>query len=130
MSSSLGELDDHWEAYEVISDATHRFLWMRHGYNIRVIGVPKNEEQAMGYDWAWCYPRDPALVVHCLRGWIPEVHDEPYGWHKRPTARVRRAPDRQAAPVWNSPRCVHGWCIAYGCRTVGCPDQKEQEGEK
>lgn len=116
----LGVLDKHWEAYEVISDDTHRFLWMWHGSNIRVIGVPKDVEQAMGYDWAWCYPKDPELVVHYLQGWIPQVHDEPYGWHKRPTSLVRRAPARHLAPVWNESRCVHGCCIKYGCRTIGC----------
>jgi hypothetical protein len=121
MSDRLGVLDPHWEAYEVTADATHRFLWMWHGFNIRVIGVPKDEAQAMGYDWSWCYPRDPELVVESLRWWIPEMHDEPPGWHKRPTSLVRRAPERFRDPQYNRPRCEHGCYVDEGCRTIGCP---------
>jgi hypothetical protein len=121
----LGILDEHWEAYEVTSDATHRFLWMWHGYNIRVIGVPKDEEQAMGYDWAWCYPKDPELVVEALRWWIPELQDEPPGWHKRPTSYVRQAPERVRDPYYNRPRCIHGRYIEEGCRTIDCPGIRE-----
>lgn len=116
----LGVLDEYWEAYEVTSDDTHRFLWMWHGFNIRVIGVPKDEAQAMGYDWGWCYPRDPGLVVEHLRAWDPSTQDEPIGWYKRPTAMVRRAPLRDHDPEYNRPRCVHGCYIDEGCRTIGC----------
>lgn len=44
----LGVLDEHWEAYEVTDDVTHRYLWMWHGFNIRVIGVPKAEGRGPG----------------------------------------------------------------------------------
>lgn len=125
MSNRLGVLDTHWEAYEVTSDASHRFLWMWHGFNIRVIGVPKAEDQAMGYDWAWCYPKDPELVVEFLRDWAPQVQDEPLGWHKRPTGIVRRAPDRHWDRQYNRSRCVHGCYIHEGCRTINCPGVKE-----
>lgn len=120
MTDRLGVLDEHWEAYEVTSDDTHHFLWMWHGYNIRVIGVPKDVEQAMGYDWAWCYPRDPQLVVERLRAWDLSTQDEPVGWHKRPTARVRLAPQRDRDLEYNRPRCVHGCYIDEGCRTINC----------
>jgi hypothetical protein len=121
MKDRHGVLDAHWEAFEVTSDTTHRFLWMWHGYNIRVIGVPKDQAQAMGYDWAWCYPRDADLVAQCLRDWAPDVQDEPLGWHKRPTSRTRRAPHRDWDSQYNRPRCEHGCYIDEGCRTVGCP---------
>lgn len=123
-SERLGVLDTHWEAYEVTSDDTHRFLWMWHGFNIRVIGVPKDPAQAMGYDWGWCYPRDPEVVCQWLRVWDPLTQDEPMGWHKRPSALVRRAPNRGADPEYNRPRCVHGCYIEAGCRTIGCPDSR------
>lgn len=124
MNDRLGVLDTHWEAFEVTSDETHRFLWMWHGYNIRVIAVPKDEHQAMGYDFAWCYPKDPELVVECLRDWAPEVQDEPLGWHKRPSWYIRRAPRRDWDLAYNRPRCVHGDYIAEGCRTINCPDSQ------
>ena len=123
---ALGILDPHWEAYEVTSDETHRFLWMWHGYNIRVIGVPKDEEQAVGYDWAWCYPREPMFVVNMLDVWDLKTQDEPQGWHKRPTVFVRQAPQRHRDMHYNRPRCLHGSYIDEGCRTVNCPGIREQ----
>lgn len=125
MDERLGVLDTHWEAYEVTSDATHRFLWMWHGFNIRVIGVPKSESESMFYDWAWCYPREPWLVAERLRAWDPVTQDEPVGWHKRPTSVIRKAPDRTLDPYYNRPRCVHGSYIEEGCRTINCPGIRE-----
>lgn len=121
----LGILDEHWEAYEVTSDATHRFLWMWHGFNIRVIAVPKDVENSGLYDFAWCYPKKPRAVVGWLRAWNPVIQDEPLGWHKRPTGIIRQAPERSRSPRYNRPRCVHGDYIEEGCRTIGCPIVRE-----
>lgn len=120
----LGVLDKHWEAYEVVADDRHRFLWMWHGFNIRVIAVPKNDPYSVGYDFAWCYPRNPRTVVGWLQAWNPATQDEPLGWHKRPTSFIRQAPERDSEPVYNRLRCVHGCYIDGGCRTIGCPGIK------
>lgn len=112
--------DDHWQAEELATDDTHRYLWMWHGSNIRLIAVPHGD--TMGYDHGWCYPHNPALVTAAVAAWDPDTEDEPAGWHKRPTFPLRRAPRREEAPDRNQPRCVHGCYIHDGCRTIGCPD--------
>ncbi|GGZ23778.1 hypothetical protein GCM10010387_16260 [Streptomyces inusitatus] len=109
--------DDHWQGYVLGEDATHRYLWIWMGSNIRVICVPTGETG--GYDHAWCYPRDPAAVEAAVEKWDPETQDEPTGWHKRPTS-PRRAPRRDEEPEYNRPRCEHGCYIADGCRTLNC----------
>ncbi|MFF8412866.1 hypothetical protein [Streptomyces omiyaensis] len=114
--------DGHWQGYVVAEDATHRYLWLWYGYNIRVIAVPKTSDGAWSYDHAWCYPRDPDLVEEALTTWDPDIQDEPTGWHKRPTTPTRRAPNRDQDPAYNRPRCEHGCYIADGCRTLNCRD--------
>lgn len=113
-------LDVHWQGYELAADDTHRYLWLWHGFNIRLVAVPIDDQ--LGYDHGWCYPRDPGLVADAVSIWNPETQDEPLGWHKRPTHPVRRAPRRDEAPDHNRPRCVHGCYIHTGCRTVACPE--------
>jgi hypothetical protein len=117
-------LDKHWEGYELAVDDTHRYVWIWQGFNIRLIAVPKDDPESLGYDHAWCYPRDPEAVQEAVAEWHPDIEDEPAGWHKRPTASVRRAPRRDEAPSYNRPRCVHGCYLHDGCRTINCPDQE------
>lgn len=114
--------DGHWEGYELAADATHRYLWLWHGYNIRLIAVPLDESDSLGYDHGWCFPRDPDAVRAAVAAWNPDTQDEPAGWHKRPTWPPRRAPRRDEEPEANQPRCVHGCYVHQGCRTVNCPD--------
>jgi len=114
--------DEHWSGYELATDATHRYLWLWQGYNIRLIAVPRDDPESMGYDHGWCYPRNPGTVADAVLAWDPDTQDEPVGWHKRPTAPVRQAPRRDEQPDYNRPRCVHGCYIADGCRTVHCPE--------
>lgn len=114
--------DEHWGGYELAADATHRYLWLWQGFNIRLIAVPRDDPESMGYDHGWCYPRDPAAVAEAVLAWDPDTQDEPAGWHKRPTAPVRRAPRRSEQPAYNQPRCVHGCYVANGCRTINCPE--------
>lgn len=115
-------LDEHWQGYELAADDTHRYVWIWHGYNIRLIAVPLDVNEAMGYDHGWCFPRDPDLVKAAVAAWNADTQDEPTGWHKRATHPVRRAPLRDQEPDYNRARCVHGPYIADGCRTVNCPD--------
>lgn len=112
--------DDHWQGYELAADDSRRYLWLWHGYNIRLIAVPLDD--TLGYDHGWCYPRDPALVAAAVAAWDPDTQDEPTGWHKRPTMPVRRAPRHDEQPDYNRPRCVHGCYLHDGCRTIGCPE--------
>lgn len=114
--------DDHWQGFELAADGSHRFVWLWQGFNIRLIAVPCGEAGTWGYDDAWCFPRDPALVAAAVAAWDPETQDEPTGWHKRPTMPVRRAPRRDEAAEFNRPRCVHGCYLHEGCRTVACPE--------
>jgi len=114
--------DTHWEGYILGADTTHQYLWLWHGYNIRLIAVPHGDEGKWGYDHAWCYPRDPNVVEAAAAAWDPDTQDEPTGWHKRPTPTPRRAPNRDQQPEYNQPRCAHGSYITDGCRTVNCPD--------
>ncbi|MDH6189188.1 hypothetical protein EES44_24600 [Streptomyces sp. ADI96-15] len=115
-------LDEHWEGYELAADDAYRYVWVWQGFNIRLLAVPKNEDGAMGYDFGWCYPRDPQLVADSVAAWDSDTQDEPMGWHKRPTGRARRAPRRDADPQYNRDRCEHGHYVDEGCRTVNCRD--------
>lgn len=115
--------DAHWSGYELARDVGHRYIWLWHGFNIRLIAVPHGVH---GYDYGWCYPRDPDVVVAAVAAWDSGTQDEPAGWHKRPGNGVRRAPRRDAQPGYNRPRCVHGCYIHEGCRTVGCPETEGQ----
>ncbi|MDX2922722.1 hypothetical protein [Streptomyces sp. NE06-03C] len=117
-------LNTHWEGYELGADATHRYLWIWHGYNIRLIAVPLDDPKCMGYDHAWCYPRDPEAVAAAVAAWDPDTQDEPTGWHKRATDPPRQAPRREEDPEHNRPRCRHGCYVESGCRTINCPDEK------
>lgn len=119
-------VDEHWQGEELAADDTHRFLWLWQGFNIRLIAVPHGEAGMWGYDHAWCYPRDPEVVKAAVAAWNPDTQDEPAGWHKRPTAGVRRAPRRDEEPECNRPRCLHGCYLDDGCRTVHCPDAPER----
>ncbi|MEU6595065.1 hypothetical protein ABZ923_38710 [Streptomyces sp. NPDC046881] len=112
----------HWEGYELARDDAHSFVWIYMGYNIRLIAVPHGPDGAFGYDYAWCYPKDPELVRRAVAQWNGDTQDEPTGWHKRPTREIRRAPHREEAADYNRPRCVHGCYLHEGCRTVNCPD--------
>ncbi|WP_199570584.1 hypothetical protein [Streptomyces murinus] len=118
-------LDPHWEGFELGADATHRYLWIWQGFNIRLIAVPYGEDGFGAYDHGWCYPRDPELVAGHVAAWDPETQDEPDGWHKRATWPARQAPRREEEPERNRPRCAHGCYLADGCRTVNCRDALE-----
>lgn len=112
--------DQHWQGHELAADDTHRYLWLWHGYNIRLIAVPHDD--LLGYDHGWCYPRNPEAVTAAVAAWDSGTQDEPAGWHKRATAPVRRAPRRHEQPHHNRPRCAHGSYLDNGCRTIGCPE--------
>lgn len=116
-------LDLHWEGYELAADGTHRFLWIYSGFNIRLIAVPKDDPESMGYDHGWCYPRDPELITAAVAAWDPDTQDEPDGWHKRPTNPPRRAPRPGEDGVENRRRCHHGSYLDEPCRTVVCHDR-------
>ncbi|MFE4796177.1 hypothetical protein ACFRFL_13935 [Streptomyces sp. NPDC056708] len=114
-------LDTHWEGFELAADDAHRYVWIWQGFNIRLIALPKSDDQ-WGYEHGWCYPRDPELVAACVAAWEPDTQDEPVGWHKRPTSPTRRAPHRDKDPQYNRARCAHGCYLEEGCRTVNCPE--------
>lgn len=116
-------LDPHWDGYELASDGVHRYVWIWQGFNIRLIAVPVDDPECMGYDHGWCFSRDPEAVTAAVEAWEPDVQDEPTGWHKRPTSPTRRAPRRDEDPVYNRERCVHGCYLEDGCRTVNCPEE-------
>jgi hypothetical protein len=116
-------LDEHWEGYELAADSLYRYVWIWQGFNIRLIAVPADDQQAVAYDHGWCYPRDPQLIADSVAAWDPETQDEPMGWHKRPIGPPRRAPRRHEDPHYNRARCVHGCYVDEGCRTVNCPDE-------
>jgi len=120
-------VDEHWQGEELAADDTHRYVWIWQGFNIRLIAIPQGEAGQWGYGHAWCYPRDPDAVREAVDEWDPDIEDEPSGWHKRPTASVRRAPNRGQAPNYNRPRCLHGCYVHDGCRTINCPDQERTE---
>ncbi|MFE3378781.1 hypothetical protein [Streptomyces anulatus] len=120
-------LDLHWEGYELAADTTHRFLWIPQGSNLRLIAVPIDAPESMGYDHAWCYPRDPDVITSAVAVWDPDTQDEPTGWHKRPTHPVRRAPRRDQDLEYNRPRCHHGSLLAEPCRTVVCHDRDRRD---
>lgn len=115
--------DPHWEGDELGTDDTHRYLRLWHGYNIRLIAIAHGPEGRWSYDYAWCYPRDPQAVQASVAAWNSTTQDEPTGWHKRPTATSRRAPQRNRDPRYNRDRCVHGPYLDEGCRTINCPEE-------
>ncbi|WP_158920600.1 hypothetical protein [Streptomyces sp. NBRC 109706] len=114
--------DEHWQGHVLGADASHRYLWLWYGYNIRLIATPHGSEGLTSYDHGWCYPRDPAAVEAAYTAWDPNTQDEPDGWHKRATHPARRAPHRESDPEYNRPRCAHGCYSDQGCRTINCPD--------
>lgn len=116
--------DEHWQGLELAADATHRYLVIEQGWNLRLIAVPDGEEGAYAYDFAWCYPRDHTVVAASVAAWDSERQDEPTGWYKRPTE-ARRAPRRDEEPEYNRARCAHGCYLDDGCRTVNCRDEIE-----
>lgn len=105
-------------------DATHRWILLSFGYNMRLITVPHGERN--GWDYGWCYPRDEAAVRAALESYDPDTQDEPMGWHKRPGADVRRAPRRDECPEYNRPRCQHGAYLAEACQDRFCPDRSSR----
>ncbi|MFD3978327.1 hypothetical protein ACFWR6_07040 [Streptomyces griseus] len=117
--------DEHWEGLELAVDATHRYLTIEQGSNLRLIAVPVGEERAWGYDFAWCYPRDIVAVMASVAAWDSERQDERTGWHKRPTE-ARQAPRRDEEPEYNRARCAHGCHLDDGCRTLNCRDEIER----
>ena len=124
-------VDEHWQGEELARDDTHRYVWIWQGFNIRLLAISLGPDGEWGYDWAWCYPRDPAIVREAVDEWHPDIEDEPSGWHKRPTYnKVRRAPLRDQASAYNRPRCVHGCYVHDGCRTINCPDQETKESTR
>ncbi|MFF8029818.1 hypothetical protein ACFZDJ_54310 [Streptomyces sp. NPDC007896] len=66
---------------------------------VRVWGWPD-----FGYDFAWCYPKDPELVEQTVREWDADTQDEPTGWHKRSTREIRQAPRRDEQPTTQNAR--------------------------
>lgn len=116
------QYDDHWEGTVVGHDPLHTYLWLWYGYNIRVIAVSAQDGlKASGWDYAWCFPRDPRLVMFHLRHWNSWTQDEPQGWRKRPTNNlIRRAPFHDPADLLNTPRCEHGSYLGDECRLPVC----------
>lgn len=112
--------DEDWAGLLLAEDATHRWILLSFGYNMRLITVPHGERN--GWDYGWCYPRDEAAVRAALESYDPDIQDEPMGWHKRPGAAVRKAPRREELPEYNRPRCQHGAYLAEECRDRFCPD--------
>jgi hypothetical protein len=113
--------DEGWEGEEIARDATHRYLWLWQGFNIRLIAVSVDPDQGWsGWDYAWCYPRTPALVKAAVAAWDPDTQHEPAGWHKRPSMDFIRVAPAPADTEHNRPRCEHGSWMDDGCRTYGC----------
>lgn len=112
--------DDDWAGLVLGEDATHRWMLLEFGFNLRLITVPHGERN--GWDYGWCYPRDTAAVLAALEGYDPDTQNEPMGWHKRPGAAVRKAPRWEERPEYNRPRCRHGAYLAEKCRDRFCPD--------
>lgn len=112
--------DDDWAGLVLAEDATHRWILLSFGYNMRLITVPHRERN--GWDYGWCYPRDTAAVLAALESYDPDTQNEPMGWHKRPGAAVRQAPRWEKDPEYNRPRCQHGAYLAETCRDRFCPD--------
>lgn len=114
--------DDHWEGTEIAADDLWRYVWLWYGFNTRLLVIPQGPITAaqFGYAWAWCFPRDPAVVTEAVAAWEPDTQDEPLLWHKRATER-RLAPHRDPADPYNRDRCEHG---AYmdddNCRLEVC----------
>ncbi|MFJ5037999.1 hypothetical protein [Streptomyces parvulus] len=113
-------LDEHWQGFELARDDTRRYVWIWHGFNLRLIAV--HADDPTGYDHGWCYARDPEAVAAAVAAWDPDTQDEPAGWHKRATWPVRQAPRRSENPTYNRARCVHGCYLDQGCRTVNCKE--------
>jgi hypothetical protein len=109
----------------VAADKDHFYVLVpMFGNNYRLVLSPL--EDISDWTYGWCYEGDLAPML-ALRVWDPQTENEPVGWKKRPTARIRIAPDAAAKPEYNRPRCVHGNYMAdrvdWGCRTApnGCP---------
>lgn len=114
-----------WEGELFAQDDTHAYAWLWYGWNIRLIAVPLREGlDGGGYDFGWCYPRDPEKVKASVRDWDPDTQDEPVGWHKRATPIPRRAPRRDPENPMNAWRCMHGAYSAVedACHTTVCHD--------
>jgi hypothetical protein len=114
--------DEHWAGLVLAQDATHRWILLELGYNVRLVTVPHGD--TTGWDYGWCYPRDAAAVRKALEGYDPDTQDEPMGWHKRPGP-ARQAPQRHLEPGYNRPRCRHGGYVGDGCTADPyCPDRE------
>lgn len=57
-----------------------------------LVAVPRRPDGEGGYEHAWCFPRDPALVERAVGEWDPDTQGEPMGWHKRRTVQRGRRP--------------------------------------
>ncbi len=73
--------DETWEDYVLGTDRTTCTCGCGCDFGVRLLAVRKH---AYGYDYAWCFPRDPEAVESAVAAWHPEMRDEPVGWHKRP----------------------------------------------
>jgi hypothetical protein len=118
--------DDHWAADELAADGEFRYVLLSQGFNLRLVMILAGD--ITGYEWGWCFPRDPEVARRALAAWDPQTQDEPTGWHKRPTGQLaRRAPHRDRAPDHNRPRCAHGAYSAQ-CHSIGCGHWKPNYG--
>ncbi|WP_158691577.1 MULTISPECIES: hypothetical protein [unclassified Streptomyces] len=73
--------DETWEDYVLGTDRTTCTCGCGCDFGVRLLAVRKH---AYGYDYAWCFPRDPEAVESAVAAWNPEMQDESLGWHKRP----------------------------------------------
>lgn len=122
--------DEKWQGEEIARDATARYVWMWQGFNTRLIVVPVEEQPWSGWDYGWCYPRDPAVVKAAVAAWDPETEHEPAGWHKRPWTDMVRVAPSPAGTAHNRPRCEHGSQMDDGCRTYGCGTTRAYRSRK
>lgn len=118
--------DPFWVGEVLLTDDTHRYLWVWYGFNLRLLAVSHAHPDS--YTHAWCYPRDPNALRTHVTAWDPDTRDEPTGWHKRaPTGTPRRAPRRDPDDPLNGVRCEHGAYLGSACHTTVCRDMLRLE---
>jgi hypothetical protein len=115
------DVDPDWRAPVVARAAECRWLAVPMIYNVRLVCVPDDSTGIAAF--GWCYRTELALLA-AVRVFDPVTQDEPLGWHKRAGGLPRWAPEREADPEYNQPRCEHGTYLHTGiCDvTVHCYD--------
>ncbi|MGK4905767.1 hypothetical protein [Streptomyces albus] len=61
--------DETWEDYVLGTDRTTATCGCGCNFDTRLLAVPKH---AYGYDYAWCFPRDPEAVESAVAAWTPK----------------------------------------------------------